>query len=236
MNRLRLLIMTLAFGLSTAAWAELRTYDVDPQFRQEIFSALNSILNPGGGVVNGGSYGRVQLLPSGQLLVNAPPETLEQVDQVLQAIRNRPAAAPPRADLHYWAVLGSRPNAANPPGTPVPSSLNDVLAELQRLHGDLQFRVIGTASLATESGAPGRVTGMALEVEQSVYVQGDSLSAAIDMQLEGRLPAKFDIGGLTVRTALQRGEFVVLGQSELVGSDVAGPVFLIVHWPEAGAR
>lgn len=254
MHRLRLPLVAFSLLTSSNAWADLKVYDVDPQYRQEIFAALQRILNPQGQPTNG----RVELLPSGQLLINASPETLESVEQVLQTIRNRPAAAAtPRADLHYWAVLGSRAAVANPPGTAPPSSLGNVLGELERLHGDLQFRVIGSAALATESGQQGHVSGMALEVQQTVFVQGDALNAAIDMNLEGRVampPApegvdvgvrnfvtivppvpegvEFNIGSITVRAALRRGEFVVLGQSEVAGGGLDGPVFFIVHWPE----
>lgn len=242
MTGLRLFVAVLALTISATAAADLKTYDIPPQLQQEIVAALDRILNPSGpGTVPGGSYGRVQVLPSGQMIVNAPPQTLEQIDQVLAAIRTRPAAAAPRAGLYYWAVLGSRAAAGNPPGTPPPSSLNDVLEELRRLHGDLQFRVIGSASLATESGIPGSVSGTALEVEQSAYVQGETLSASIRMHLEGTLPAsdpptQFNIGSVNVRTALRRGEFVVLGQSEVAAGDLDGPVFFIVHWPETGRR
>jgi hypothetical protein len=256
MTRFRILGVALALLLSANAWADLKTYDVDPQYRQEIYSVLKEILAP---QVGQPTNGRVELLPSGQILVNASPETLEQVDQVLQTIRNRPAAPTPRAELSYWAVLGSRASVANPPGTAPPAALNDVLDELRRLHGDLQFRVIGSAALATESGQQGRVSGMALEVEQTVYVQGNSLNAEIEMNLEGSARAQpapnlppigvgFHIGSVSVRTALRRDEFVVLGQSELVGAGADGvvlsqsalgadgPVFFIVHWPEAPAR
>jgi hypothetical protein len=238
--------------MSTNASADLKTYDVDPQYRQEIFAALGRILaSSGPGVVPGGAYGRVDLLPSGQIIVNAPPATLEQVDQVLQTIRNRPAPAAPRVDLRYWAVLGTRTQVASAPGTPPPSALADVLAELERLHGDLQFRVIGTAALTSDSGQDAEVNGMALEVEQTAFVQGDTLNARIQMNLQGRRPidvagrqsenvvvtidggpAPFNIGSIEVHTGLRRGEFVVLGQSELVGGEYGGPVFFIVHWPD----
>jgi hypothetical protein len=185
------------------------------------------------------ALGRVQLLPSGQLLVNAPPEALVQVEQVLQTIRNRPVTATPRVDLRYWAVLGTRGSVANPPGTATPSSLNGVLGELERLHGDLTFRVIGTAALTSNSGQHGEVSGMALGVKQTAFVQGDTLNATIEMSLTGRRPTaptgeeeQFRIGNVEVRTALRRGEFVVLGQSDRVGEGVDGPVFFIVHWPE----
>jgi hypothetical protein len=238
MTRLRLPAFALALLIATAARADLRTFDVDPQYQQEVFAALTDVLTPDpqqGLIME--AHGRVELLPSGQLLVNADNATLEQVEQVLQAIRAGRVPAAPRAELRYWAVLGSRAPGANLPGNAPPSALGDVLAELERLHGDISFRVIGSATLVTEAGQQGRVTGMALEVHQTVFVQGEALNAAIDMRLQGRMPAsapgraEFEIGGLTVRTALRRGEFVVLGQSEVVSEAVNGPVFFIVHWP-----
>jgi hypothetical protein len=241
MTHLRLPTVALALLVSSTAWADLKTYDVDPQLRQEVYQALNRILSSSEAAVGGASYGRVQLLPTGQLLVNAPAETLTQVEQVLQVIRNRPAPAAPRVDLRYWAVLGSRAPVANPPGTPTPTALGPVLAELKRLHGDLQFRVIGSAALATESGQEGQVNGMALRVKQTAFVQGEALNARIEMNLSSKLPTAGPPGGIdvgsniSVRTPLRGGEFVVLGQSEVVGGGLDGPVFFIVHWPE-GAR
>jgi hypothetical protein len=39
-------------------------------------------------------------------------------------------------------------------------------------------------------------------------------------------------GEIAVQTTLRRGEFVVLGQSEVVGGGLDGPLFFIVNWPE----
>ena len=139
----------------------------------------------------------------------------------------RSAIAPPPRRRRAWICVTGPCSAAaravaNPPGTPTPSSLNDVLAELERLHGDLQFRVIGTAALTSDSGQQGEVSGMTLEVEQTAFVQGDTLNATIRMSLEGRrsfVPIdqeEFQLGSVEVRTALRRGEFVVLGQSDRV--------------------
>lgn len=246
MTHFRLPAVALALSIASTAWADLKTYDVGPQYSQEIYTALRDILNPTGQP----TAGKVELLPSGQILVNAGPETLAQVDQVLQALRARPVTTAPRVELQYWAVVGSRPAAANAagtaqpraqvdvtlfgtanPGTPPPSALNEVLAEIKRVHGDLQFRVLGTASLATQSGQRGEIGGAPLHVEQTTFVQGDTLNARIDMLLssttrDGPPPNRVEVG-----TSLRRGEFVVLGQSELVGGGVDGPVFFIVHWP-----
>jgi hypothetical protein len=223
--------VALTLLTSSNAWADLKTFDVDPQYRQEIYAALQSILTPQGFQ----TQGRVELLPSGQLLVNATAETLVQVEQVLQTIRNRPAAATPRVDLRYWAVFGTRGPVARPPGTPPPNALGAVLSELERLHGDLQFHVIGTAALTSDSGQQGSVSGAALEVQQTAFVQGDTLNATIQLFLPGRKSEQGqepNLGGVEVRTGLRRGEFVVLGQSDLWLGDINGPVFFIVHWPE----
>jgi hypothetical protein len=228
MSRLRLPAVALALLLSSNAWADLKTYDVDPQYSQEIFAALQDVLQ---------GQGRVQQLPSGQILVSADAGTLAQVDQVLQALRARPAAAAPRVELQYWVVLGSRTPAANPPGTTPPNALNDVLAELKRVHGDLQFRVMGTTSLTTQSGQRGEIGGSPLHVDQTTFVQGDTLNARIEMMLTSTVPDGPPPNILEVGTSLRRGEFVVLGQSESAGAGgPSSPVFFIVHWPGPQGR
>ena len=246
MTRLRLPAVALALSIASNAWADLKTYDIDPQYQQEIYTALRRVLDTGPP-----TSGKVELLPTGQLLVNASSETLQQVEQVMQALRSRPAPATPRVELQYWAVLGSRAgtaNAAAPRGPNVvgsrspadlpapPSALNDVLAELKRLHGDLQFRVLGTTSLTTQSGQRGEIGGSPLHVDQTTFMQGDTLNARIEMMLTSTTPEGPPPNQVIVGTSLRRGEFVVLGQSELVGGGLDGPVFFIVHWPGPQGR
>lgn len=234
MSHLRSSAVALILLVAGTAQADLRTFDVDPQYQQEVFAALTDVLTPDpqrGLIME--AHGRVELLPSGQILVNADTATLEQVEQVLQAIRTRGTAAAPRASLRYWAVLGAPTQAGNGAGTPPPPVLDDVLAELRAMHGDLSFRVIGSAALVTASGQFGEIEGMTLSVEQTAFVQGDTLNANISIELKANatLPmvGTVQIGDLALRTTLQRGEFVVLGESHMQRG-VEGPVFYIVHW------
>lgn len=244
----RLPAVALALLLSSNAWADLKTYDVDPQYQQEIFNALRSVLEPQGQL----AAGRVQLLPSGQILVNADAETLKQVEQVLQAVRTKSVAAAPRIALRYWGVFGapSQSAAAKNVGSPPPAALNDVLSELRRVHGEVAFRVIGTAAVTTNSGQFAAVTGTTLDVDQIAYVQGDTLNANIHMQLSGPAVTEVGSGGenatvrivppvgnvqygdLRLTTMLKRGEFVVLGENHVQAGGTDGPVFYIVHWEE----
>ena len=76
------------------------------------------------------------------------------------------------------------------------------------MHGDLTFRVLGTAALATQSGQEGEISGPASPAPPT------------------------SIGNLTVRTTLGRGQFVVIGENAMQGGGLDGPVFYIVHWPE----
>ena len=68
------------------------------------------------------------------------------------------------------------------------------------------------------------------------FVQGDTLNADIEMILMGRggpegPGAVFSIGNLTVRTTLERGQFVVVGENAVQSGGLEGPVFYIVYWP-----
>jgi len=239
MTRTRLLAIGLPLLIASNAWADLRTYDVDSQYRQEVFAALNSVLIADPNLASGASsYGRVQLLPSGQILVDAEPDTLVQIEAVLKAIKERPATAAPRVSLRYWVVLGSPPGTtmtATPDSTRPPSGLQEVLTELKQFHGELAFRVIGAAAVVTESGQQGEVEGNPLSVEQTAYVQGKTVNANIGMSLERVDPTNpiqgFFEGELEVRATLQRGEFVVLGESTLQGGGLDGTLFYIVYWP-----
>jgi hypothetical protein len=247
MMRIRLPAIGLLLLISSNAWADLKTYDVDVQHQQEVYQALRNVLvdNPQF-AAPGLAMGRVHLLPSGQILVDAAPETLEQVEEVLRAIRERPAPAAPRVSLRYWAVLGAASAAGAPSAAQVPSVLNGVLTELERFHGKLGFRVIGTAAVVTESGQQGGVEGR-LSVEQTAYVQGQALNANIRMVLDLSPDQRalgapgfvvlqgaeaYEVGELEVRATLERGEFVVVGESTQQGNGLDGTLFYIVHWPE----
>jgi hypothetical protein len=240
--RIRLAAICLSLLMSSVASADLRIFDVDQQ-QQEVFVAIRNVLNRAT-VGDFQSNGTAEQLPNGQILVNANPEVLEQIDEVIKGIRGQPVGPAPRVTLRYWVVLGTRSpaTAANALGTAPPPVLNDVLTELRRLNGDLTFRVIGTAAVASASGQRGEVEGMTLSIEQRAFVQGDALNAEIEMNVRGRRagpapgtpgpPAgsEFQIGTLTVRTPLQRGEFVVLGESALQSEGIDGQVFYVVHW------
>jgi hypothetical protein len=233
--------------LAVNAAAELRTYDVDFKYQYEVYAALNNILaiDPGIAEAAGLTYGRVQLLPTGQIVVDTSPETHAQIEDLLAAIKARQTDAAPRVTFRYWVVLGTSA-AQPPPGDTPPPILNDVLAELRRVHGNLTFRVLGTATLVTESGQSGEIASAPLSAEQRVYVQGDTATAEIELNYVEQWPVPpvraptepgftpFPVpyaGNIDLNVTLERGEFLVLGANTVRSLGLDGTVFYVAHWP-----
>ena len=190
-----MLLRTLALGgfllAATAARAEIQVYEVDAQISAEVVSALNDALQKQcAGIA--GKQCSARLLPSGQLLVEAPTETHGQIAAVLKAVAAHRAGPAPRVTLRYWVVVGTAgaASAADAKRAP-PAALQPVLQQLERVHGDLQFNVAGTAAVTSDgtSGAPAVANGGPLEVSQSARAVGDSLTASCQSRFQGRRPA-----------------------------------------------
>jgi hypothetical protein len=221
MRHIRALILLLGLGMTTGALAEMRTYDVEARYRQEVYSALSVVLS---------SQGRVQLLPTGQLLIDTSPEMHAQVNAVLESIKNQRVVATPRVTLRYWAVLGTKASPQDPDigaGQEVPSILSDVLAELRRVHGNLAFRLYGNATLVSDSGQYGDLSGETLNIHQRAYVQQSMLNVELSIGFELQRFKQ----GVNLHTSLKPNEFVVVGENTILNSD--GTIFYIVQWPVA---
>jgi len=244
MSSIRIAAACLGLLLAGGVRADVKVYDVDFKYQQEVYVALREVLvaDPAQAVVGGmAAYGRVQLLPTGQILVDARPETHEQIERLLAAVAARQVDVPPppRARFRYWVVLGSR--AAESGGDPAPSVLSEVLGELERVHGNLTFSALGTATLVTESGQEGEVLGHPLAVAQTAHVQGETASAEIRIRLLIVEPPRGGAAFSTEReteqeleldVTLERGEFLVLGENTVrTPGGIDGTLFYIVHWP-----
>lgn len=248
MRQFNLLILLVCMAFSASALAELRTYSVDPGNGDEIFSALASIV--GQPVGNQPAAGSVARLPTGQLLIDTTPEMHQQIAAVLEEISRTSAETTPRVTLQYWVVLGT-PGAASAGDTP--PVLANVLDEIRQSHGPLAFRLLGNASLVTDSGMQGRTQGE-FNINQLAYVQGTRLQAELNISIEysvvtGQFPTAEGQAnpfqtvqrmaqGLQLSTSLEQGEFLVVGEQS-VSDDIdgqgedGGTLFYIVHWPAA---
>lgn len=254
MTRIRALILLLGLGMTTGALAEMRTYDVDAQYRQEVYTALRGVLSTEGAKSAGG----VQLLPTGQLLVNASSETQEQVAAVLESIRNHQVEATPRVTLRYWAVLGTKgppQDSGSGAGMKVPEILSDVLDQLRRVHGDLVFSLYANATLVSDSGQRGNLSGETQNISQLAYVQQSMLDVELSISFEyGAVVGQYREPsdgqtkpfqtvqrfrqGVKLNTSLEPNEFVVVGENTIRNSDrvtggIDGTIFYIVQWPVA---
>jgi hypothetical protein len=233
--------------LAATALADTAVYDLDAKNAKEIADALGHVLTaqctsgPKDTVTNQ-SMCKVELLSTGQLLVEAPSASQAQVAAVLKAITARSAAPTPRVTLQYWVIYGApgKPAAADASLKPLAA----VVQQLERAHGDLGFSLLDTTSLMTQSGSSSGAHGGSLNVDQSVRASGDDLdlSARLEFAPKPLLP---DLNvNLSVRVTIKRGEFVVLGERTAVEvhsgeqdkglpTDIrqkSGMLFFVVHW------
>ena len=224
------------------AFADTALYDLDAKNAKEIANALRSavdaqcVTGPSQNPVTNASMCRVELLSTGQLLVEAPPSSQAQVATVLKAIAARGASATPRVTLQYWVIYGApgKPDSVDASLKP----LSAVLQQLERVHGELGFSMQDATSLTTQSGASGSVHGGSLDIDQTLRATGEALDLIAHVQF-ARKPV---VQGLNVNVTIKRGEFVVLAErtagepgkdeTDKPASEKPGILFFVVHWPQ----
>jgi hypothetical protein len=130
----------------------------------------------------------------------------------------------------------------------VPEILSGVLDELRRVHGDLAFRLYGNATLVSESGQEGVLSGEVLNISQRAYVQESKLNVELGIRFEYSVDVRMQTNplpifqrfqqGVKLNTSLEPNEFVVVGENTVRTSDrvtggIDGTIFYIVQWPVA---
>ena len=232
--------------VAATASADTVIYDLDAKNAKAIAEALGHVLTaqcssgPKDTVTNQAMC-RVELLPTGQLLVEAPAASQAQVAAVLKAIAARDAAPAPRVTLQYWVLYGipGKPDAADASLKP----LGAVLQQLERVHGELRFSVLDNVNITTQSGASGSSHGGSLNIDETVRAGGDDLDLIARLNFAPR-PLLADLNvNLSVSVTIKRGEFVVLGERTAVevGRDEQnknlpdvrqkpGMLFFVVNW------
>lgn len=216
----------LAFGLlgtwATQAGAEIRIYDVRPEYLQEVADLLEEIFSAD---VDPNTYpdlyGRVQLLPSGQILVDASEDRQTEVARVMAALEASPATEFPSVALRYWVVFGV-PGGED--SNTLPAALAEPLRELDAAQGPFGFTLLDSATVMSRAGRYGGLESETLEIMQRVYPNGDRINADVNFEHE--------LQELTVQFSLERGEYLVLGNGTATNEEgTRGTLAVIVHWP-----
>lgn len=236
-----LLAAAAALAVCPPLSAATRVYDVDPAYRQEVYTVLTRLLEVPG---DSSRSGKVEILPNGQLVVDtATDQRQDEVAGILAAIaRNRPAETP-TVSLRYW-FLDTRPDA----GTAPPPILARVLGELEAVHGDREFRVVDAATITGRAGQRTYFESAPWTITQSANVSGDRLNAEIYLEHAPAMSALPGTQGnfqtqlqnaasrprqLQVQISLTPGQFVVLGSGTTQAAGTDGVTALVVQWPEA---
>lgn len=220
MKPIRILLCALSLtAVVVPALASIRVYDVDPVYRQEVYNILTNLLNRETPTLSG----RVQLLPSGQIVVDTmTDERQAEVAAVLEAIANSEPEETPTVTLRYWVLLGV-PDTADAPA--LPSTLDGVVAELEAVHGELGVRILDAATVSGRSGESAALQNDRWEIVQHANVGGEG------ERLNARVEIEHELQELDANLSLTRGEFVVLGAGTSAQPVENGVLALIVSWP-----
>lgn len=228
--KLRTLAAPALLLLAATASAEVAVYDLDAKNAKEIAAAIANVLQaqctagPSPNPVTNQTMCHSELLSTGQLLVEAPASSQARIAAVLQTIAARDASPTPTVTLRYWVIYGE-------PGKPDDAGLEplaSVLAQLERVHGELGFSVEDFSGITTQSGANGSAAGGPLQINQTVRANGDSADAAIRLSFS-RPPLSQN---LNVDVTIRRGEYLVIGERSTGEPDNRGRLFYVVHWPQ----
>lgn len=229
MTPTRTVLAVLALSLASAAEASTQIYDVDPAYRQEVLHVLRTLLHQTEpGFSNPNLYGRVELLPTGQIVVDTlTDERQAQIASVLDAIAKSQPDATPTITLRYWALRGV-PGGEDAPG--LPEGLARVARELEAVHGDLGIEIVDAATITGLSGQSASFDNSKggdgrWEIAQVANANADRLNARISIE--------HGLQGLDVEVALTRGEFLVLGGGTTGETGSGNVEAFVVNWPAA---
>ena len=209
--------------LVTSVQAEMQVYDVDVQYRTEMFDVLERILDSQTNL--GKPLGVVQMLPNGQLLVHAQPSTHGEISKVLDRLLEQSPKVPPKLTLRYWVLTGT-PGQEDDAARDL-NLLSPVLGELENIHGELGFSIADSLSLTGQSGSGAESHSDPLSVSQLSLSDGSILNAKIELhyrtdEIEQELTASFSI--------LPKEFFVLSDRNATLGGSNT-KLFYIVYWP-----
>jgi len=190
--------------------AFVRSYNVRPELAGEIRNALSGALEP--------MY-RVSVASSGQLLVAAPPNVQQGVEEFLQQVAARKPSAAPSVHVEAWFVTAS-PGARSDSLTI--KELEPALHALEQSKGPTRFELLEQLSTQAQSGGQSSdVQGAHASMQVGVTVLHDSqdhpvVTAQLKLRasLAGMTPVP-GMPGITAQTELRPGELLVLGQSSV---------------------
>lgn len=202
---------------------ELKTYSVPHGYENEVRTMLQNAL---GGDEN--EAGRVEMGPSGKLVVLARPGIQAGVEAFIRELEDMETApAPVPVTLNYWIVVGSPAGTVEDSGSVTrhamsgydvlgPDDLSDValaLAEIAGSVGPIEFSLVERLRLSSMGGDRAQVRGRRVQIGQYATTLSGHIVADLEILIRG-----FQ---LSTQVKLKPDQFVVLGQTGYDGDAVA---------------
>ena len=92
----RILVAAVCILVAAPALCEMQLYDVQAEYRQEVYEVLKGILRSDADPIeNPHEYGQVKMLPNGQILIDAAADKQVEIAALLSKIASRSAPETP---------------------------------------------------------------------------------------------------------------------------------------------
>lgn len=201
---------------------QLRSYKVDTDLAGEIATIINEALARGN---DEAPAGRATVGPGGRLIVAAPNQVLDAVDEMISDIesdvQSKPTP-PPVITITYWVVHGQPAEA-----TAWPPRLGEVAPALDGIasaEGPTQFFLAEKVQLRSLTGERATARTGSYNVEQRATERDGNIFATIELYNH-----RTGQGGLKTRVKLASDQLLVLGQSGIgePGTDDASVYFIV---------
>jgi hypothetical protein len=169
---------------------------------QEFSTILNNVLDRG---EKAAPAGRANIGPGGQLIVAAPVEVLDEIEEMITSIENSTPGAPPMITISYWIVVGTPDDK-----TAWPSRIQELAPALNSIamtEGPTRFTLSEKIQIQTLSGEKGYTEGLKWRARQKATAREGHVFA--DLYLSRTRGG----GTLETRANLATDQLLVLGQA-----------------------
>ncbi len=227
------LLTLLLISLSLAANAEIRLYEVTQGLEMPINEALAAVLSLPD--EKGNPSGVIELLPTGQLLVNTTPQLHTDIATLIEALENASLPAERNYLIKFWVIFVPDSNETVLTQQRLPDD-QQLLSALSQRYDDRSMQLLMQASANSIASRNVSLNLPQGGVSFSLRAGKSGLSIFTDVMIKpsNDLTLKRGSNWNNVQAVLQPNEYLVLAESQQMLEQQPGKLLLVIQWDEAG--
>lgn len=227
------LLTLLLVSLSLTVHAEIRLYEVTKGLEMPINEALAAVLSLPD--EKGNLSGVVELLPTGQLLVNTTPKLHTDIAALIEALENASLPAERNYLIKFWVIFVPDSDKAVLTGQVLPDD-QQLLSILSQRYNNRSTQLLMQASANSIASRHVSLNLPQGGVSFSLRAGKSGLSIFTDVVIQPSDDLKLKRGSNwnNVQAVLQPDEYLVLAESQQMLEQQPGKLLLVIQWESTG--